>query len=426
MSGTRHPKARRDEASPECVLARRGRDCGRSAAGASRRRRAAHCRESDLVPVVDDVGEQHRHRQTRPDHRLHDLDAGALEAGHTQNQPAFEKDGRYPVRIALRTVIAIALSTTASGNAQQAVPEGDQGQLRVILLGTQGGPTFNALRMGIGTLVTAGPERLLFDAGRSVTTAMARAAVNPADVTRIFLTHLHSDHVISLPELLISPWASQGRKVPLEVWGPDGTRAMMEKFQEALTFDIHMRRDVDEKFPAEGVRVLANDIREGVVYQSNGVKVTAFLVDHGPVKPAFGYRIDFRGHSVAISGDTRPSPNLVKFSAGVDLLIHEVSRWKQDPVLSGPPDELLPNSRQTRRQAKTIADHHTDGIEVGKVLLQVKPKLAVFSHYNVDPKVTLPLVRQHYDGPVEFGEDLMVIEVGERITIQRLAAMVNR
>ena len=327
------------------------------------------------------------------------------------------------MRNALGTVVALALFTTTLSNARQAVPEDSQGRLRVILLGTQGGPTFNAQRIGIGTLVTAGPERLLFDAGRSITTGMARASVNPVDVTRVFLTHLHSDHVISLPELLISPWASQGRTVPLEVWGPDGTRAMMGKFQEALTFDIHMRRDVDEKFPAEGVRVVAKDVREGVVYESNGVKVTAFLVDHGPVRPAFGYRIDFRGHSVAISGDTTPSANLVKFSAGVDLLIHEIGRWKGDPELSGPPDELLPNSRLTRRQAKSIAEHHTDGVEMGTVLRQVKPKLAVFSHYNaVDPRVTLPLVRQQYDGPVEFGEDLMSIEIGDRVTVQRPAA----
>ncbi|MCR4374079.1 MAG: MBL fold metallo-hydrolase [Acidobacteria bacterium] len=84
--------------------------------------------------------------------------------------------------------------------------------MRVILLGTQGGPTFNAQRLGISTLVLAGSERLLFDAGRGVATGMARVAINLADVTKVFLTHLHSDHVISLPELLISPWASQGRR----------------------------------------------------------------------------------------------------------------------------------------------------------------------------------------------------------------------
>lgn len=323
------------------------------------------------------------------------------------------------MKIAVSIGCAIALSTVLSGYAEQPGSRLEPG-IRVILLGTHPGPTFDAQRLGIGTLVVAGQERLLFDAGRSVTTGMTRAAVNPADVTRVFITHLHSDHVISMPELLISPWASQGRQVPLEVWGPAGTRAMMQKFQEALAFDIHVRRDVDEKFPAEGVRVIAKDIREGIVYESNGVKVTAFLVDHGPVKPAFGYRVDFNGRSVVMSGDTGPSSNLVKFSAGVDLLIHEVGRWKQDPALSGPPDELLPNSRQTRRQVKTIADHHTDGVEVGRLLVQVKPRLAVFSHYRVDPKATLPLVRQHYDGPVEFGEDLMAIDLGDQVTIQRI------
>jgi ribonuclease Z len=319
----------------------------------------------------------------------------------------------------LLSAVLLAISSGVYG--QEGQSSGNEQEMRVILLGTQGGPTFSAQRLGIGTLVLAGGERLLFDAGRGVTTGMLRVAVNPADVTKVFLTHLHSDHVISLPELLISPWASQGRQVPLTVWGPTGTRSMMRKFQEALAFDIHVRRDVDEKYPAEGVRVVATDIREGVVYESNGVKVTAFLVDHGPVKPAFGYRVDFRGHSVAFSGDTKPSDNLVRFSAGVDLLIHEIVRFKGDPVLSGPPDEHLPNSPQTRRQTVTVLDHHTDGLEVGRVLDQVKPKLAVFSHYNnLDRAATLPLIRQNYAGPVEFGEDSMIIEVGSEVTVHRL------
>jgi ribonuclease Z len=216
------------------------------------------------------------------------------------------------------------------------------------------------------------------------------------------------------------PWASQGRQVPLQVWGPDGTRAMLEHLQEAFAFDVHVRRDVDEKFPADGIKVVATDIREGVVYESNGVKVTAFLVDHGPVAPAFGYRIDYRGHSVAISGDTRPSDNLVKFCTGVDLLIHDVGRSKQDPALNGPPDELLPNTRLTRRRAKIIAEHHTDGVEAGIVFQRVKPKLAVFSHFNPNPG-TLTLVRQNYAGPVEFGDDLMTIEVGDVVNVRRFA-----
>lgn len=290
--------------------------------------------------------------------------------------------------------------------------------MQVILLGTASGPNFNAQRLGISTLVVAGSEKLLFDAGRSLTTGMTRLAVNPVDVTKIFLTHLHSDHVISLPELLLFPWP-QGRKTPLEVWGPTGTRSMMQKLQEAFASDIRNRRHL---LPADGVNVVATDIREGVVYESNGVKVTAFLVDHSKA-PAFGYRIDFRGHSVAISGDTKPSENLVKFASGVDLIIHEVNRWKQDPVLTGPPDELLPNSRQTRKQAIYIAEDHTDGAEAGKVFDRVKPKLAIFSHYGgLDPQATLALVRQNYSGPVEFGEDLMTIEIASQVSVRRFTA----
>lgn len=319
------------------------------------------------------------------------------------------------------TCLSAMLALSAVTHGQSAQSAGNAQNMSVVLLGTMGGPTFSAQRLGIGTLVFAGSERLLFDAGRGVTTGMQRVAVNPADVTKIFLTHLHSDHVISLPELLISPWASEGRQVPLTVWGPSGTRLMMQKFQEALSVDIHVRRDVDERFPAEGVRVVATDIREGFAYESNGVKVTAFLVDHGPVKPAFGYRVDFRGHSVVISGDTKPSENLVKFSSGVDVLIHELGRFKGDPMLSGPPDEPLPNSRQTRGRARTIAEHHTDGAEVGNVLARAKPKLAVFSHFNVAQAATMSLIRQNYAGPVEFGEDSMTIDVGSEVIVHRFA-----
>ena len=94
---------------------------------------------------------------------------------------------------------------------------------------------------------------------------------------------------------------------------------MMKHLQEAFAFDIHMRRDIDEKFSASGIKVIATDIRQGVVHETNGVKVTAFLVDHGPVKPSFGYRVDYQGRSIVISGDTKPSDNLIRYSQGTDL-----------------------------------------------------------------------------------------------------------
>jgi ribonuclease Z len=194
---------------------------------------------------------------------------------------------------------------------------------------------------------------------------------------------------------------------------------MVKHLEDAFSFDIHIRRDVDERFSAPGIKVIATNIREGVVYEANNVKVTAFLVDHGPIKPAFGYRVDYRGRSVVMSGDTKPTDNLIKFSQGVDVLVHEVGRSKQDPALIGPPNDVLPNSRQTRGQAKTIADHHTDGIEAGRVFERVKPRLAVFSHFNGAPAAILPLLRQSYAGSVEFGEDLMTIDVGDAVTVRR-------
>jgi len=322
------------------------------------------------------------------------------------------------MRLSSLMALAVVLAL-ATPRAQAVTTGGGESELKVVLLGTMGGPSFSGERLGISTLVIAGDQMLLFDAGRSLTTGLARLNINPAGVTRVFLTHLHSDHIVSLPELLLFPWASQGRTAPLQVWGPTGTRAMMERLQEAFAFDIHVRRDVDERFSPEGVRVLATDIREGVVYESNGVKVTAFLVDHAPIEPAFGFRVEYRGRSVALSGDTKPSDNLVKAAQGVDLLVHEVGGWKQDPNLTGAPDDRFPGSTQTRRQVQTIRNHHTDGAEAGSIFERVKPRLAVFSHYNVDPAATLRLVRQTYAGPVEFGEDLMAIDIGNTIAVRR-------
>ena len=156
------------------------------------------------------------------------------------------------------------------------------------------------------------------------------------------------------------------------------------------------------------------------------MKVTAFLVDHGPVKPAFGYRVDYRGRSVAISGDTKPSDNLVKFSQGVDLLIHEGGGPKKAEVIEGRSDELVRSSAGsvltilTREQRWKVADHHTDGIEAGEIFARVKPRLVVFSHGGSTE--SLPLVRQHYDGPVEIGEDMMTIDIGDTINVRRFAA----
>ena len=103
-------------------------------------------------------------------------------------------------------------------------------------------------------------------------------------------------------------------------------------------------------------------------------------------------------------------------------MIHELGRWKDDPLMSGAPDELLPNSRQTRGQVRTIAAHHTDGAEAGRVFERVKPKLALFSHYNVAPRPPCRSENKATNGPVEFGEDLITIDIGEDVVVHRFVS----
>ncbi len=154
---------------------------------------------------------------------------------------------------------------------------------RVVLLGTAGGPQVRFDQFGISTLVEAGDQRLLFDCGRGATLRLGQLGVPVASVDRLFLTHLHSDHVVQVPDLLVAGWAT-GRARPLEVWGPAGTGAMMRGFLAAFRFVIRMRRDVDEQLRGAGIRVVDHDVTDGVVFEHDGVRVTAFQVDHGPCR----------------------------------------------------------------------------------------------------------------------------------------------
>jgi len=297
-------------------------------------------------------------------------------------------------------LLALSLGSVCFGQA-----------LKVTLLGT-GNPRPSVERFGPSILVEAGKETLLFDCGRGATIRLSQAGVPFSSVTALFLTHLHSDHVVGVPDLWLTGWI-MGRKTPLRVWGPAGTVEMMKHLEEAYAFDVHVRRDVDEKLDAQGAVLSGKDINEGVVYESNGVKVTAFLVDHGLVKPALGYRIDYQGHSVVLSGDTRPSDNLVKFAQGTDVLVHEV--FDADTY-----HEV--NNSLTPEQRQRVREHHTTPEEAGKIFTKVAPKLAVYSHI-VPPDVpdVVPHTRKTYAGPLEVGEDLMVIEIGEQVRVRRPA-----
>jgi len=296
------------------------------------------------------------------------------------------------------------------GQSGAVVQSASAGNLKVVLLGSAVGPQVNLQQFGASTLIEAGGLRLLFDCGRGSSIRLAQVGVPLGSISRLFLTHLHSDHVIQIPDLLLTGWVGGGRSVPLEVWGPEGTRDLMDHLQQAFAFDIHMRRDVDEKAPAAGIKVVSHDIKQGLVFDEQGVRVTAFLVDHSPVGPAFGYRIDYRGHSVVLSGDTRVSENLIRFAQGVDVLVHEV--LDADTVR-----EWFPTNTEL---AKAILEKHTTPSQAGEVFARIKPRLAVYSHAPSADRV-ITQTRRTYTGPLQGAEDMLTIEIGEKIDVRPFA-----
>jgi ribonuclease Z len=284
--------------------------------------------------------------------------------------------------------------------------------IKVTLLGT-GCPPPVMNRFGPSTLVEAGGQSLLFDAGRGAIQRLTQLKVPWQNVQGVFLTHLHSDHVVGFPDLWLTGWLiAPGRTIPLPVWGPAGTEQMMDHLRQAYDADIRFRI-ANEPVTPNGVVLKATNIRGGTVYDVRGLKVAAFEVDHAPVKPALGYRIEYGGRSVVLSGDTRVSETLIRYASGADVLIHEVLAPETLRRMGVPPE-----------RAQNIIAYHTTPEQAGEVFARAKPKLAVYSHICT-PAATeqdlVPPTRKTYTGRLELGEDLMVIEVGSTIEVRRPA-----
>lgn len=272
-------------------------------------------------------------------------------------------------------------------------------------------------RMNATTLVRAGSEVLLFDAGRGVVQRLSQAGVRGSEITSIFLTHFHSDHTVGLPDLWLTSrlaLAWGGRTKPMEVVGPVGTTALTASLAKAYESDIAARPDQPQ------IDLIGRDFdKDGVVFDRNGVTVRAFTVDHGPAKPAVGYRVDYKGRSVLISGDTRMDENVIKYGTGVDLLLHEV---------------LAVNPAVLQKAPKLVAifNLHASPEQCGEVFAKAKPKLAAFTHIVLmgAPAFGVPFpaptvqdmideTRKTYQGPLEAGVDLMTFEIGNGVTVKR-------
>jgi ribonuclease Z len=314
--------------------------------------------------------------------------------------------------VAAATLVAVpSLTAHPSGDA---TPPGSPPEMVVTLLGT-GTPALDPTRFSQSTLVQAGGLNLVFDAGRGASIRLVQAGVGLGQVDGVFLTHFHSDHVVGLADLWMTGYipALNGRTTPLQLYGPTGTKHIGDGLMETFSADTSIR-EADEKVPPEGAKIESHEFdHDGVMFDRNGVKVTAFMVHHGDlIKPSYGYRVDYKGRSVLISGDTTFNQNVIKYGKGVDVLIHEVAA--APPQLASDP-VFVP-----------VLAHHTLPEEAGRVFAADRPKMAVYSHIVLIRTATVPPIsldelaartRTTYDGPLTIGADLMRFEIGDQVKV---------
>jgi len=307
--------------------------------------------------------------------------------------------------------LALILFTFGFLGMSQSVAQTDT--IKVTLLGT-GTPQLNPRRMSYSTLIEAGGEVLMFDAGRSAMLQAKKSGANLKNLNNLFLTHLHSDHVVGIPDVWLTGFlAPLFRAAPLHVWGPAGVKNLTAGLRQAYDVDVGLRIAQYGGTRADGMEFNTTVVHDGLEYETNGVKVTAFEVEHTDPKTAYGYKVDYKGHSVVLSGDTVYNKNVIKYASGADLLIHQV----------GYAPEAAINENKVVAQ---IIGHHTQPQQVAEILEAAKPKLAVLSHIVVfDSKGAdlspegeekmMEVVRENYTGPVTLGQDLMAFEVGDQI-----------
>ena len=277
------------------------------------------------------------------------------------------------------------------------------GYMEVTLLGT-GTPKPSIDRFGPSTLIEANGSYFIFDSGRGVSIRLQQAGVALSKVENIFLTHLHSDHISGLSDLWLTSWIWQ-RQHPIQLTGPVGILALSQHLELAHQADFAYRTKNTNLNP-NFFPILTKEISsEGIIYQHNGIKITAFLVNHNPVEPAYGYRIDSGEQSIVISGDTSFSKNLIKHAKGADLLIHEIAAANSE-LLAGNP------------RLQKVISYHTTPQQAGQIFKAAEPKAAVFNHvllFGISERAVLDATRESFNGDVRMGYDLMKIGVGDEL-----------
>jgi ribonuclease BN (tRNA processing enzyme) len=274
----------------------------------------------------------------------------------------------------------------------------------VVLLGT-GTPNAEPESSGPASAIVVDGKAYLVDAGAGVVRRAAAAgmrlessALEAANLDIGFLTHLHSDHTVGLPDLVYSSWVLE-REVPFRLFGPDGTEDMALHLDAAYRKDIELRLAGREPATPDGWRIEATDADEGVVYEDDRVRVTAFRVPHTGWDEAFAYRFETADRSIVISGDGTPSDAVVDACDGCDVLIHEVysaATWEARPQVW----------KDYHRQS------HTSTVELADVANRARPGILVLHHqlhWGATPQEMVEEIRAAgYEGPLAYGRDLDV------------------
>jgi ribonuclease Z len=309
-------------------------------------------------------------------------------------------------------VMRRALERNIGANAFESFPDG----LHVVLCGA-GGPLPDPSRAPACLAIIAGEHVYLVDAGSSAARSLAAQGIPATRIEAVFLTHFHSDHIDGLGELSVLRWAGSSSTTPLPVYGAEGVTQITSGLNQAYRLDAMYRTSHHgpEVTPPSGSglapRIFAEPApaRSTIVFDEGGLRVIAFRVDHAPVKPAIGYRFEYKGRSVVVSGETSKSTNLEHFAAGVDLLIHDAL----SPTLMALIGEAAgkAGNHSMEQIARDVLTYHASPVEVAETAQNVGAKHLLY--YHIVPPLPIPGlgsvflegVSDAYGGRVTLGRD---------------------
>jgi ribonuclease Z len=273
--------------------------------------------------------------------------------------------------------------------------------MEIVLLGT-GNPLPDPQRAGPATLVRAGAVTFLVDCGRGVTQRLAAAGSGAGQLTAVLITHLHSDHITDLNDVITSQWVLSFTPTPLRVIGPPRTQEVVDGIRASLQPDVEYRIAHHEDLTWEPM-VDVDEVTDGVVFEHAGVRVLTAPTDHRPVHPTTAFRIEHDGRSVVIAGDTVPCEGLDRLCAGADALVHTVIR--EDLV------RLLPAQRFI-----DILDYHSTVEDAARTAARGGVGTLLLTHFVPalvpgDEAAWRDLAAAHFGGRIELGNDLHAVTI---------------